>query len=389
MKHTLSLLTSAAVISVASQAGAQGYLSIGRNADQEFERKQPLLWTVGAAVGYDSNVALSSNNEEDSGYVTATIGVTYLTGDGRRTAINFNANYSPLYYWDAPPGVEDFQHNARLGFDIRHRVNPRLTITDSFYIAYEVEPDYNIGATVARRLDPYFYGYNSLSAAYSWNRRFSTVSSWVISGVTYDDNSNGDYITNMFAQEFRYAFSRTTTGALTLRFSLTDSDAIGGDYDSFYVLVGADHMFSPRLSGSFRVGAEIRDNDLNVGDETTPYFEGALNYTVSRRTNVRWYAVYGFPTDGSALGDADIRTGLTATHRFDSRFSGNIGLHYVGENGFLGFSEDTFAFSAGLEYVLYKNVSLTGGYSYTTSESDLPTQDYDRHMFQVGVNSRW
>jgi len=388
MKHTLSLLTTAAVISVASQAGAQGYLSIGRNADQEFERKQPLLWTVGASLGYDSNVGLTSNNEEDSGYITAGIGVTYLTGDGRRTAISFNANYSPLYYWDAPPNVDDFQHNGRVGFDIRHRVNPRLTITDSFYVAYEVEPDYNIGATVARRLDPYFYGYNSLAAAYSWNRRFSTVSSWTISGTSYDGNTGTDYLSNMLAQEFRYAFSRTTTGALTLRYSFTDSDSLGGDYDSFYVLVGADHRFSPRLSGSFRVGAEFRDNDIDAGDDTTPYFEGALNYTVTKRTNVRWYAVYGFPTDGTSLGDADIRTGLTANHQFDSRLSGNLGFHYIGENSFLGFDEETFALSAGFGYVLYRNVSLNGGYSFTTSNSDLGN-DFDRHMFQLGVNTRW
>src|SRR5262245_27625837 len=137
MKHKLSLLTTAAVITVASQAGAQGYLSIGRNAEQEFERKQPLIWTVGAEVGYDSNVGLTNINEQDSGYISATIGVTYLTGDGRRSALNFNANYSPLYFWDAPRFVHDFQNNWRVGLDWRYRVNPRLTITDSFYIAYE------------------------------------------------------------------------------------------------------------------------------------------------------------------------------------------------------------------------------------------------------------
>ena len=385
MKYKLSLLTTAAVISAASQAGAQGYLSIGRNADQEFERKQPLLWTVGAQLGYDSNVNVSSNNEEDSGYISASVGVVYQTGDGRRTALNFNANYSPLYYWDAPPGVDEFQNSGRVGFDYRHRVNPRLTITDSAYVAYEVEPDYNVGATIARRTDPYFYGHNSLAAAYSWNRRFSTVTSWVISGVDYD-GPGSDYYTNLFANEFRYAFSRTTTGALTLRYAMTSSDAVTGDYDSFYALVGVDQRFSPRLTGSLRVGAEFRDSDFGGAEDATPYLEGALNYIVSRKTNVRWYVVYGFPTDGSA-GDADIRTGVTGTHRFDSRLSGNVGLHYIGEDGM----RNTLAFSAGLDYILYKNVSLNSGYSFTTSESDAPNGvgDFDRHMLQVGISTRW
>ncbi len=385
MKHTLSLLTAAAVLALASQAGAQGYLSIGRNADQEFERKQPLLWTAGAQLGYDSNVGLSSANEQDSGYLSASIGVTYLTGDGRQTAMNFNANYSPLYYWDAPAGVDDFQNNGRVGFDYRHRVNPRLTITDSFYAAYEVEPDYNIGATVARRLDPYFYGHNSLSAAYAWNRRFSTVTSWIISGVWYDGTGT-DYYTNVLANEWRYAFNRVTTGTFTYRFAFTNSDALFGDYNSHYFLIGADHRFSPRLSGSVRAGAELRDADTG-GNDSTPYLEGALNYTVSRRTNVRWYAVYGFPTDGT-VGDADIRTGLTATHRFDSRLSGNLGLHYIASNSFVT-DQDTFALSAGFDYILYKNVSLNGGYSYTTSGSTLPGSDFERHMLQLGISTRW
>lgn len=391
MKHKLSLLTIAAVVTVASQAGAQGYLSIGRNAEQEFERKQPLIWTVGAEVGYDSNVGLTNANEQDSGYVSAGVGVTYLSGDGRRTSLNFNANYSPLYYWDAPAGVDDFQNNWRMGLDFRHRVNPRLTITDSFYIAYEVEPDYNVGATVARNVDPYFYGYNSIGAAYTWTRRFSTVTSWTISAVDYD-SASPDYMTNLFAHEFRYAFSRSTTGVLALRYGITDSDAVSGDYDSFYLLIGADHKFSPRLTGSIRAGAEWRDPDMGfLGDDSTPYVETALTYLARKKTSLRWYAVYGYPTDGG-LGDADIRTGLTATHRFDSRLSGNLGLHYIADNsGLANGDRDTFAISAGLDYILYKNVSLNGGYSYTTADSDTPfgIGDYERHMFQVGVSSRW
>jgi hypothetical protein len=388
MKHKLSLLTTAAVITAASQAGAQGYLSIGRNADQEFERKQPLIWTVGAQVGYDSNVNVSSTNEEDSSYISGHLGVTYLTGDGRRTALNFNANYSPLYYWDAPPGVDDFQHNWRVGLDFRKRINPRLTITDSFYVSYEVEPDYSIGATVARRTDPYWYGHNSLAAAYAWTRRFSTVTSWTVSGVDYD-GPGADYFTNMFANEFRYAFSRTTTGTFTLRYAMTDSDLAGSDYDSFYVLVGADHRFSPRLTGSIRAGAEFRDADIG-GNDSTPYVETALSYMVKRKTSLRWYAVFGFPTDGTQ-GDADIRTGLTATHRFDSRLSGNVGLHYIGEDMGPAGDQDTLALSAGLDYVLFKNVSVNGGYSFTTSDSSAfgGAGDFDRHMFQVGISSRW
>ena len=379
MKHTLRLLTTTAVLAAASQAAAQGYLNIGSNSVDDFDRRTPFSWTVGAQVGYDSNVGVTSSNEQSSTYISAGVGVSYSSGD-RRTALSYRANYSPLWYLDAPSYIEEFQHNGNIGVDFRRRVNPKLVITNSFYLAYEVEPDYSIGATVARRTEPYLYGYNSLAAAYSWNRRFATVTSFTVSGVDYED-SGADYLTYMLANEFRYAFSRTTTGTLTYRFATTDSDYPGGDYDSHYILLGADHRFNPRLSGSIRAGAEIREGD------SSPYVETALTYRVNRKTDVRWYSVYGFPTDGGS-GDARFRTGLTAAHRFNSRFTGNLGAHYIGEDSF-GFDQDILALSAGFSYILYKNVALNGGYSFTNSSSDNQFAEFTRHMFQLGFTAHF
>lgn len=380
MKNKLSLLTTAAIVALASQASAQGLLQIGHNLDTDFERKLPFAWTVGAQIGWDSNVNVSATNEQDSLYASLTLGVNYSSGD-KRTAINYHATYSPLYYFDSPGGVDDFQHNGRIGFDVRHRVNPRLTISDSFYIAYEVEPDFGIGATVARRTEPYFYGYNSLAAAYSWNRRFSTVTSYTISGVDYD-GAGTDYFQHIFANEFRYAFSRTTTGVLTYRYSITDSDAAGADYDSQYLLVGADHRFNPQLTGSVRAGAEFREGD------STPYVETALTYRVSRKTDLRWYAQYGFSTNGIDSGNAGLRTGVTASHRFNSRFTGNLGAHFIQEDNIFA-DQDVLALSAGFSYALVKNISLNGGYSFTTAFSDNDAFEFDRHQLQLGVGARF
>src|SRR5436190_9396975 len=103
MKHKLSLFTTAAVLAAASQAGAQGYLNIGNAADRDFERKLPFSWTVGAQLGYDSNVGVTSSHEQESAYISASIGVNYASGD-RRTALAYGASYSPLWYFDAPRG---------------------------------------------------------------------------------------------------------------------------------------------------------------------------------------------------------------------------------------------------------------------------------------------
>jgi opacity protein-like surface antigen len=398
MKQKLSLLTSAALLAAASQASAQGLNSIGHDLDRDFAHKIPFAWYIGAQVGWDSNPLAVEHGEKSSSYVSATIGADYNTGDRRRTAFDFHISYSPLFYLDAPKGINDYQTNARLGFDYRHRFNPRLTITDSAYLAYEVEPNFGIGATVARRTDQYFYAYNSLAAAYSWTRRFSTVTSYTISGVAYDDKREDgeDYLSHIFANEFRYAYSRRTTAALTYRYALANYDNGIGDYTSQYILIGLDHKFCPKLTGSFRVGAEFRDRDFG-GNESDPYFEGSLSYSVSRKTDIRTYARIGF--QDSDIGDYGnrygYRVGISASHRLNTRLSGNLSAHYIRDEFSSGpsssFNEDVIALSAGLEYAVWKNVSLNAGYSYTTTNNDSPGNrpEYDRHNVQFGVNARF
>jgi hypothetical protein len=390
MNQKLLLTTSAALVALASSANAQGLLSIGHNYDIDFDRRIPFVVTVGAGIGYDSNANLSSTNEEDSLYANANIGIAYNTGD-RRTSFRYYANYTPHYYFDAPAGVDDFQHNLRVGLDYRRRINERLTITNSFYVAFEVEPDYSIGATIARRNDQYIYGYNSVAAAYAWNRRFNTVTSWTISTIDYETNELDaqDSLTNIFANEFRYALNRTTTLAATYRYAMTDYDGGGSDYDSQYFLVGADHRFNPRLTGSIRAGVEMRDRSVG-GSETEPYLEGSLTYFVSRRTSARWYTRIGMADYDTGTGSSDTyHTGFSVDHRFNSRFSGNAGVHYIKRDyDTAGLDEDTFSLSLGFDYALAKNLSLNGGYSFTTS--DRPGNlDYDRHHLQLGIGARF
>jgi opacity protein-like surface antigen len=400
MKQKLSLISSAVLLAAASQASAQGLNSIGYNLDRDFAHKMPFSWYIGAQIGYDSNPLAVEHNVKSSTYIAATIGADYNTGDRKRTALDFHISYSPLFYLDAPRGLDDSYNNARASIDWRHRVNPRLTLTDSAYLAYEIEPNFGIGATIARRTDQYFYGFNSLAAAYSWTRRFSTVTSYTISGVAYDSGAeNGeDYLTHIFANEFRYAYTRRTTAALTYRYAIGNYDNGFGDYTSQYLLVGLDHKFNPRLTGSFRVGAEFRDRD-HGGNETDPYFEGSMTYLVSRRTDVRAYSRIGFQdSDIGGFGDRyGYRFGVTASHRINSRLSGSLGAHYIHDEfsqGFPGssFDEDVIALSLGLEYAIWKNVSLNCGYSYTTTSNDSNggfRPEYDRHNVQFGFNARF
>lgn len=392
MKRKLCLISAASIVALSSSASAQGLLSLGQR--DEFEKKLPFSVTVGVGAGWDSNVNLSSTDEQESAFYKASLALEYSTGD-RRTSYSFGLTYNPFFYADAPEGIDDFQQSAGINFALRHRVNPRLTITDNLYFAYEFEPNYQIGTSVARRTEPYIYGYNNLNVAYAWTKRFSTVTGYTISGIDYQDDSEAgeNYISHLFSQDFRYAFTKLTTGVLTYRYGVTEYDNNFGDYTSQYFLGGIDHTFNRRTFGSFRAGAEVRDRD-NGGSATNPYVEASFSHSVAKQTYVRWYGRYGFEDAdiGNSEERSSLRTGVSIQKTFTNRIAGNIGANYVHdvfEGGGEETEDDVIEVSVGLDFNVYRNLVLNTGYSFTTTSSDYANREYDRHILSLGLTAKF
>ena len=168
----IAIATLAVGLSVSASKG-QGLLSIGANRD--YEEKIPFSVTLASSVGYDSNMNTSSIDATESGYWQNGATLAYSTGD-RRNHLNVGAHYSNIWYFDPAPDAEDVYNNARLSLDYVTQVSPRLVIADSFYLAYETEPDFLIGASINRRTNQYLYGYNNFSVSYAWTPRFQTIS---------------------------------------------------------------------------------------------------------------------------------------------------------------------------------------------------------------------
>ena len=391
MKRQLCLLSLASLAALSTSAHAQGLLSIGQRDD--FEKKLPFAVTVGLGTGWDSNVNLSPSDEQDSMFMSGKIIAEMNSGD-RRTSYSFGVTYNPFYYFDAPEGVDEFQQSASVNFALRHRVSPRLTITDNAYFSYEYEPNYQIGASASRRTEPYIYGYNNLNVMYAWTKRFSTVTGHTISGINYDSNTGGEsFISNLFSQDFRYAFTKLTTGVLTYRYGMTEYDNNFGDSTSQYFLAGIDHSFSRRTTGSFRAGAEVIDRD-NGGSDTNPYVEASFAHSVAKQTILRWFGRYG--SENSSFGDSiertSLRTGLTLEQRFTNRIAGNVGLNYIAddsEGGTFSSDDDVVAISLGLDFNVYRNLVLNTNYSYTTTSSSSSEREYDRSILSVGMTAKF
>lgn len=397
MKPFSALLLSV-VLLAAVPAHGQGLLAIGERSD--YSESVPLTFNVMGGVGYDHIDYGSGVEDVDSFFLMGGVGVLYGQ-DNRVTRWNIGADFGTIYYLDDEGRDDDFDYYGRLSFNIDHQFNRRLSVSDNFYLTYETEPDYSIGATSGRRAGQYLYLYNNVSVSYAWSERIATRTGYTVEGIRYtDDDVLGeleDRVSHIFSQEISYALSRTTKLVAEYRYRITDyrntpENGVNPDYTSHYILAGVDQAWSERTNASFRAGAEIYESDRT--DETAPYVEGSITYAVSRLTTARFYGQAGY--DASELGEYDsrysYRAGIIADHQFNERLAGHAGLHYIhsefeGNEVVESADEDEINATVGLSYNFWSNLSLDANYSFTTISSDSEFRDYDRHRISLGLNA--
>jgi uncharacterized protein (PEP-CTERM system associated) len=168
------------------------------------------------------------------------------------------------------------------------------------------------------------------------------------------------------------------------------------DSTTQFLLAGFDHAFNPRLTASFRGGAEFRD--FETGDsESSPYFEGTLAYALGKKTTLTWTNHYGLeePQIVSAQQRKTFRTGLTGKYDFTPRISGTLSAYfenddYQGTNSAgavsPSFTEQSFDIAFSFRYAITRSFGIEAGYNYTDVSSDTSLRDYSRNRYWGGLN---
>ena len=379
-------------------AEAQGLMNL--QDPTRFKESQPLTFSVGASGGYD-NLDYKTNtpglDDIDSMFIQGGVGAAYANADAT-TPWSIGTNLGALKYLDDVGDGEDMYYNARLSFDLAHAVSQRLRFTNTFYVTYEVEPNFAIGASTALRNGQYFYGYESFAVSYAWSERLSTTTSYTIDGIRYEDDSLAlleDRLSHLISQQFSYALNKNLQVVGEYRYRMTNFDNVSNDFTSHYVLAGIDQAWSERTSTTLRAGAEFYQSDRV--SQTAPYAEFGLTHAVSQKTSAHFYSSLGF--DGAQLGDYDsrysLRSGLTASHVVSQRLTLNGGVHHVYSdyegNGVTveSMTEQQVNATAGLAYRLWNNVSLDAQYAYTLLTSGEESREYDRNRVSLGLSAQF
>jgi hypothetical protein len=345
--------------------------------------------------GYDDNVSNTPANKQSSTYSNANLILDYTFGDPRlQMVLNGGAGFT---YYFSHISNQNYDIDLKGALAITYKSSPRLTLGGSILVSYLTEPSFQYAGGLNSRNGNYLYTTDRAFLEYAWSRRFVTRTSYTFEAFNYDRSSVGAFsnrISNTFGNEFRLQMVPTTSLVVEYRYGITSYENSFLNSETHYALGGIDHTFNPRLSATFRGGAQFRSYD-NAGDRTGPYFESNVNYALGRRTSVSWINRYGIeePDTPNSQSRTTFRTGLQTKFSLTSRVETGLDLFYVhddyhalapGTGG--AFSEDTFDTGFSVRYAITNLIGAQAGYHYTDVSSGSAAREYSRNRVSAGVN---
>jgi len=401
-----NILTGLLGLLAMGSASAQGLYFIGNDSDESL----PLKWVVGASLIYDDNVSPGFGAEENSFAINPYVGAS-LVHITPQTTWDVYVRLGAIYYFDAPGNTDDLNSQSRAGINLTHRFSERLRFSSQNFISYEMEPDYSYGYASSRANGEYFFWNADNSVGFRWSERVATYTGLRLSGTNYtnSDVKNNDRFTWELYNQFRYQLSPQTVLTQDYRYGQTSGNGVSSDSTNQYLLIGAEHRFSPNTIGIIRAGAQFRDVD-NRDDTTSPYLEAALNWQATQALRIRSYARYGIEDydtvqrlDAGLAEYADRRTlrfGVSGEYSINPMVSLFGGLDYLptryqsgsfvdGSGSAPDVDEDIYNAYIGVSYRFNNFMTATASYNYSNSDSDFTNRDYDRNRFSIGVSAEF
>ncbi len=406
-------------------------------------------WSISATLRgfYDDNKDTVSDEEEanlGSDYDKESFGFEIapsarLNWSLPQTAIGLGYTYSYKWYdeksyWEDGRDSQSHEFNAALehAFSERYRISAR----DSFVIGQE--PDQIRVGNSFTQLDR-VAGDNIRNEAHvlfgaDFTRKFGIELGYGNSFFDYEDDAHLDdgfisaypslsgvldRMEHMVNVDGRLTLTPSTVGVLGYAFSDTGylrdevlgysaiSESIKSDdrnNRSHYVYAGADHTFTPELTGNLRVGARYNDyyNDPTGESDWSPYIRGSLRYAYLAKGYIEGGIgydrtatdLYQVSEDGDFVRDQEAATIFaTIKHQILPKLNGSLTGQFQHStfNGGPWDNDDEQFYLAGLnlEYVFNRHFAAHVGYNYDLLDSDIPGREYDRNRVYLGVTATY
>ena len=404
LSYTISLLS----ILAAFSAQGKGLYYVPNDSEESL----PIKWGVGMNTIWDDNTTPATLSPDDETFsVNSYVDMKYISGSPQ-TVWDVYAKLGVLYYLDEPvaAGSDDAYGQMQLGVNLTHSFDERLRLVSSNYVSYELEPDYSYGVATNRQASEYIYWDINNSLGYRWSERLATNTGLQVTMLDYANTPDADRLTWTLHNQFRYVLSAQTVGTTSIRYAQTTADGNASDSTDTYLLLGAEHRFTPNTILIGNAGAQIRQVDsVDGNDTTTPYMELTLRTQVNEQFTVSAFLRYGaevYDTVVSlpALAEFDsrltLRVGTQANYRVSQKLALFSDINFIStsyEEGrtvpggsSVGDREETL-FNANIGATLEITEYLDGtiSYNFTNADSDIPNRSYDRNRISVGLKANF
>jgi hypothetical protein len=404
LTYTISLLS----ILAAFSAQGKGLYYV----PNESEETLPIEWGVGMNAIWDSNTTPATPGPDDETFsVSPYVDMKFVSGSPQ-TVWDVYAKLGVLYYLDEPvaAGSDDTYGQMQLGVNLTHSFDERLRFVSRNFASYELEPDYSYGFATNRQASEYIYWDTDNSLGYRWTERLATYTGLKLTMLDYANVADADRFTWTLYNQFRYVLSPQTVGTASIRYAQTTADGQASDSSDLYLLVGAEHRFTPNTILIGSVGAQIREVDSVGGnDSTSPYMELTLRTQVNEQFTVSAFLRYGaevYDTVVSlpALAEFDsrltLRVGTQANYQVSEKLAFFSGVDLISTSyeegrtvpgGVAVANRDEMLVNAyiGATLAITEYLDGTLSYNFTGADSDIPNRSYDRSRISVGLKAEF
>lgn len=384
-----------------------------RRGASVLERPKPELDPLGVRAGsflifpkielgttYDDNVFATENNKEGD-FLFQVLPTVTVQSDFSRHALKFSAGADVGRYADqTSENYVDYFFTGGGRFDV---TGDSFLVGDVSYRKLHEDRGDPDSPTAAS--EPIEFARTNAELAYQ--QRFNRVTGRIGVGAENEDYDDVSSITGTtLNQDNRDKWAYSATGQVGydlypgyqpfLRFTYTrteyDEGTVKPDSDTYEAVVGTTLDLTNLLTGEIFVGYLSRSYDESQFKNFTGVAYGLkLDYAVTQLTSISGNVTRGVEEGFGAVPSPRDRT--TFQVGVDHELLRNVVLSALAEYQMDDYQntsqeEDFYLLQAGATYNLNRNFYLRGTYSYSTRDSNLPGEDYDRNLFLLRLGAQ-
>ena len=355
--------------------------------------------SVSVTTGYDSNVFLQNNNQEESFRVIIAPELS-IQSDWNRHALVLNAGVEYGYpshdsddqfldYGASLTGVVDITREARVlasigylhGHEDRGSVDvPGLSAepveTDTFNASLGAELEFN-----AFRVNPQVeFGYLDFEDT-------------PLIGGGFDNQDDRDRTELSAGLELGYEVQRGYEAFVSFNYFNTDyNDAlddtgVNRDSSGWRVLTGVNFELTRLLEGRLGVGYAARDySDVTLGDTSGLSLDAGLTWSPTRRMEIALDASRDIQettlVGASSTQTSSIRLGTSYELLRNLSIDGALSYSNLDYEGIVR-TDNIYGIELGADWVVNRNITISPTYLYQTRESEQAGAGYFAHEFLV------